>query len=154
VCSKQSPLCTIGTKGYRPSIVSEVHINGRYMRITCDHRWSLYSRLVYLTISRPHALTPRSSVVVTQLYILIAPLFTYTDGWKPESSLSAPGMEPGLPACTHEPTCVGAVNAANVPHLVLFCTQLRTECSAHYSVTFVMIDYKRFCILRLYGAIL
>jgi len=29
-------------------------------------------------------------------------------GWKPESSLSAPGFEPG--PCTHERTCVGAAN--------------------------------------------
>jgi len=50
----------------------------------------------HVTISQRHALTSQSSVVVTQLHTIIAPHVIFPEGWKPE--LSAPGVEPGLPA--------------------------------------------------------
>jgi len=44
-----------------------------------------------------HALTPQSSAVVTQLHTNCSFLLI-PEGWKPASSLSAPGIEPGPPA--------------------------------------------------------
>jgi len=50
----------------------------------------------HVTIWRTHTLTPQSSAVVTQLQTKYSSV--YPEGWKPESSLFAPGIEPGLSA--------------------------------------------------------
>jgi len=78
----------------------------------------------HVAISRSHASTPQSSVVVTQLHTS-APRFSYTGGMEARVELVRSG-DPTRTSCTHERTCVRAANAftnlaSQTDHIIVIC---------------------------------